>query len=203
MKKDTKIISGLLFLSLVPTLAGIVKMVQLITGEGITEENLRFFQNPVGVSLHIVSSLFFGVVGAFQFAPGFRKNHINWHRLSGRFLVLFGLISAVTGLWLTIVFPKLPTDGEWLFVIRLVVGVWMVFCIGQGLVNILKSQIQNHGNWMIRGYAIGMGAGTQVFTHLPWFIFVGGDPTGFPRDMMMGSGWLINFLVAEWIVRKK
>ncbi|HEX6941819.1 MAG TPA: hypothetical protein VF128_02760 [Gemmatimonadaceae bacterium] len=27
-----------------------------------------------------------------------------------------------------------------------------------------------HGDWMIRAYAIGMGAGTQVLAHLPWFI---------------------------------
>ena len=55
---------------------------------------------------------------------------------------------------------------------------------------------------MIRGYAIGMGAGTQVLTHLPWFIFVNGTPGEGPRTVMMGSAWVINVLVAEWVIRR-
>jgi hypothetical protein len=58
-----------------------------------------------------------------------------------------------------------------------------------------------HGEWMIRAYAIGLGAGTQVLTHLPWFILVG-QPSELPRAVMMGAGWVINVLVAEWVIRR-
>jgi hypothetical protein len=43
---------------------------------------------------------------------------------------------------------------------------------------------------------------TQVFTHLPWFILVGGAPPELPRAVMMGGAWLLNALVAESIIRK-
>jgi Predicted membrane protein (DUF2306) len=38
---------------------------------------------------------------------------------------------------------------------------------------IRRRDFVSHGRWMIRGYAIGMGAGTQVLTHLSWFVLVG------------------------------
>jgi len=47
-----------------------------------------------------------------------------------------------------------------------------------------------------------MGAGTQVFTHLPWFLLVG-KPHGLMRDALMAAGWLINVCLAEWIVRRQ
>jgi hypothetical protein len=77
----------------------------------------------------------------------------------------------------------------------------MVICIVLGFIAIRQKQFSKHSDWMIRAYAIGMGAGTQVFTHLPWFIFVG-EPTGLPRDLMMGAGWGINLVIAEWIIRR-
>jgi Predicted membrane protein (DUF2306) len=59
-----------------------------------------------------------------------------------------------------------------------------------------------HRVWMMRGYAIGMGAGTQFFTHLPWLVLVG-KPTELPRTVLMLAGWLINVAVVEWVVRRR
>jgi len=53
---------------------------------------------------------------------------------------------------------------------------------------------------MMRGYAIGMGAGTQALVHLPWLLIVG-TPTELARALLMGAGWVINLAVAEWIIR--
>lgn len=202
-KKDKWIIGSLLFLSFVPSIAGLVRIFQLTTGSGYTVENQRFFDDPIPVLFHIVSVLIYSIFGAFQFAPGFRNQHLTWHRRSGRALVFFGLTSAISGIWLTLAYPKVPTDGDWLFGIRLFVGFWMLFCLVLGFGFALRRKFHLHSHWMIRGYAIGMGAGTQVFTHLPWFVIVGGDPSGVPRDLMMGAGWFLNFLFAEWIIRKK
>jgi hypothetical protein len=54
---------------------------------------------------------------------------------------------------------------------------------------------------MLRGYAIGMGAGTQVVTHLPWILLVG-QPSEGPRAVMMIGAWALNLAVAEWIIRR-
>ena len=54
---------------------------------------------------------------------------------------------------------------------------------------------------MMRGYAIGLGAGTQVLTHVPFFILIG-KPGETGRSIMMGAGWVINIMVVEWIIRR-
>jgi hypothetical protein len=53
---------------------------------------------------------------------------------------------------------------------------------------------------MMRGYALGLGAGTQVFTTIPW-VLIAGQPTAVPRAFLMGLGWAINLAVAEWLIR--
>jgi predicted membrane protein DUF2306 len=73
---------------------------------------------------------------------------------------------------------------------------------GDGCVDAIRRRaFASHGAWMTRAYAIGMGAGTQVLTHLPWFLCVDGKPGELPRAVMMGAGWVINVAVAEWIIR--
>jgi uncharacterized membrane protein len=58
------------------------------------------------------------------------------------------------------------------------------------------------GLWMTRAYAVALGAGTQVFTHIPWFILVGALTVG-PRAVMMGAAWVINVAVAEWVISRR
>jgi hypothetical protein len=41
-----------------------------------------------------------------------------------------------------------------------------------------------------------------VLTHLPWFILADGKPGETPRAVMMGAGWVINVIVAEWVIRR-
>ena len=59
-----------------------------------------------------------------------------------------------------------------------------------------------HGAWMIRSYTIGMGAGTQVLTHIPYFVLVG-KPGELSKAVLMGAGWVINIAVAEWTIRRQ
>lgn len=54
---------------------------------------------------------------------------------------------------------------------------------------------------MIRAYAIGLGAGTHVLTHVPWFILMRVPPGELARGIMMGAAWVINIVVAEAILR--
>jgi uncharacterized membrane protein len=119
--------AGLLALSFIPALAGSLRMIQLGTGAAITPENARFFAAPLPVVLHLVSSLLFCVLGAFQFVPGLRRRQPAWHRISGRLLVPFGLMAALSGLWMAQFYPvgiESPAsfDGPMLYVIRLVAG---------------------------------------------------------------------------------
>lgn len=200
-KADWLIPAGLIALSLVPGIAGAQRVAGLVTGGEMTEDNARFFAAPMPAIIHIATSIFFGVLGALQFSAGLRMRRPAWHRISGRLLVLCGLASGISGLWLTLTYPHVKGDGPWLYSIRLVVGMAMVISIILAFHAIRQRDIRRHSAWMVRGYAIGMGAGTQVITHLPWIVLVG-MPTGITRDLLMGAGWIINIIIAEWIIRR-
>jgi hypothetical protein len=153
------------------------------------------------VVLHIVVVIPYSIVGAFQFSPGFRRRNRPWHRTAGRILVVFGALAALTGLWMAHFYPWPQGDGVGVYVERLVFGSAMVVSIVLGIDAVRRRDFKAHGAWMIRAYAIGMGAATQVLTHVPYFILVGKpDETG--RTVMMGLGWVINVVVAEWIIRR-
>jgi Predicted membrane protein (DUF2306) len=83
--------------------------------------------------------------------------------------------------------------------LRLLAGSAMALCLCLGVAAVLRRDLPRHQAWMMRGYALGLGAGTQVFTHLPWFLFpsIQGAMT---RAMCMAAGWAINLAVAEWLI---
>jgi uncharacterized membrane protein len=202
-KKAGWLIPGaLLFLSLVPVLAGSARIVELTGRAEITSDNARFFASPIPVVVHIVSVTLYSLLGAFQFAPGFRRQKTGWHRAAGRILVPSGLAVALSGLWMTQFYPWPEYDGVWLYGLRLIFGTTMLVALGLGYLATRRRDFARHGMWMIRAYAIALGAGTQVFTHLPWILFpsIHGE---LARTVMMGAGWVINLFVAEWIIRKQ
>jgi uncharacterized membrane protein len=202
-RSDWLIPGGLVALSLVPAIAGTVRLAQLAGGAEITPENARFFAAPLPVVLHIPAVVVYSILGAFQFSPGFRRRHRSWHRAAGRILAVCGLVAALSGLWMAHFYPWPAGDGEMVYVERLVFGTAMVLSIALGLYAIKRRDFASHGAWMIRAYAIGLGAGTQVLTHLPWFLLMEGKPGELPRAVMMGAGWVINVVVAEWIIRNQ
>ena len=201
-KADWLVPAALIALSFVPVAAGTVRLAELTSGAEITPDNARFFAAPVPVVLHIITVTVCCILGAFQFAPGFRRRRPNWHRAAGRLLVPCGLIAALSGLWMTQFYPPVENDGPLLYGFRLLFGLAMVLSIFLGLAAILRRDIPRHRAWMIRGYAIGQGAGTQFLTNVPWFLIFG-TPDGLSRDLLMGAGWAINLAVAEWIIRRR
>ncbi len=67
------LITGLLVLSAIPLAAGAFRLKELAGGAEITPANARFFASPLPVVVHIVSAAVYALLGAFQFAPGFRR----------------------------------------------------------------------------------------------------------------------------------
>lgn len=194
--------AALIMLSAGPIVAGAFRIAELAGGAEITPDNARFFASPLPVVLHIFSVSVYSILGAFQFAPGLRRRKPGRHRTVGRLLIPCGLTAALSGLWMTHFYPWPANDGELLYGLRLLFGSAMVLSLVLGAAAIRQRDFTRHGAWMIRGYAIGLGAGTQVLTHLPWFLFptIQGELT---RALLMGAGWVINLAVAEWIIHKR
>ncbi|MHB1208008.1 MAG: DUF2306 domain-containing protein [Rhodospirillaceae bacterium] len=201
-RSEWMIPAGLILLSLVPAVAGSVRLAELAGGARITAANARFFARPLPVVLHIISVIPYSLLGALQFAPEFRRRNRRWHRTAGRALVAFGLVSALTGLWMAQFYPWPAGDGVILYALRLTFGSAMLMSIILAVHAIRRRDFAAHGAWMTRGYAIAMGAGTQVLTHLPYFLLVG-RPGELPRALLMGAGWVINVIVAERAIHRR
>lgn len=192
--------AGLLLLSAVPVAAGSARVAELAGGARVTADNARFFAMPLPVVLHIFGASLFCVLGAFQFVPSLRRRR--WHGVSGRLLVPCGLVAALSGLWMTLFSDLPPGDGDLLTVFRLFFGTAMAVSIVLATLAIRRRDVRRHRVWMTRGYAIGLGAGTQVLTHVPWALLVGA-PGEFTRAMLMAAGWVINLVVAERALRRR
>ena len=103
---------------------------------------------------------------------------------------------------MTLFYPRAEGASDLLFALRLLFGSGMVLSIVLGYSAIRRRDIVQHQAWMIRGYAIGLGAGTQVLTGIIGEI-IAGPPTELGNALLMGAAWVINLAVAEWIIRKR
>src|ERR1700682_4454214 len=90
---------GLIALSLIPVLAGAVRLNELMGSPEITANNARFVASPIPVMVHIVSVTLYSLLGALQFVPSLRHGRPSWHRMAGRILVPPGVLVALSGLW--------------------------------------------------------------------------------------------------------
>ena len=194
--------ASLLLLSLVPLAAGAVRLLGLASGAAPTAENARFAAMPWPVATHIVGATLFCVLGAFQFDAALRRRSPVLHRSAGRVAAAGGMLAALSGLWMTVAYP-IPEalQGELLYAVRVLVAVAMAVALGLSVRAALRRRIAQHRAWMVRAYALGQGAGTQVLILLP-VTWLASAPTFLVRDVLMSSAWGLNLLVAEWIVRR-
>jgi uncharacterized membrane protein len=191
--------AGLIALALVPSIAGAARLGALASG---APAPARFTEMPAPVVVHIIGALIYSLLGAFQFEAGFRRNHRTWHRRAGRLLVVAGLAVALSGTWMTLFSDLPPNDHTVVNVARLFVSATMTYGLIVAVSAIRRRDVRRHRAWMIRSYAIALGAGTQAFTLAPYATFAGGDPAPAPRAALMILAWLINLAFAEWIIRR-
>jgi uncharacterized membrane protein len=194
--------AGLILLSAIPLTAGAFRLSELAGSAEITSANARFFAAPLPIVLHILSASGFAILGAFQFVTPFRQRFPGWHRVVGRLLVPCGLLVGLSGLWMTLFYPWPDGDGELLYAFRLLFGTAMVVSMVLGFTTVRQGDVMRHRGWMMRGYAIGLGAGTQALTLMVGELIFG-PPGELSRALLMGAGWAINLAVAEWIIRKR
>jgi len=201
-KGQWRVPAGFILLCAIPFAAGAYRLVMLATGAEITPENARFFGAPLPVVLHIICAVLFIVLGALQFVASFRRRHPAWHRRAGRVAVVSGLVVASSALWMTLFYALPAQDGLLLDGFRLLFGSLMAVSLLLAFVAIRRRQIPRHRAWMMRAYAIGLGAGTQAL--ILAFGEIGfGKPTVLARALLMAAAWVINLAVAEWVIRRQ
>jgi uncharacterized membrane protein len=192
--------ASLLALAVIPVLGGTGRLVEVLGGPDVLPTDPRFAASPAPIVVHVVAAIVYAVLGAFQFSARLRRRRPRWHRRAGRLLVALGLAVALSGLWMTLLYPQKAGTGDILYTFRLLASSGMGVSIVLGLAAIRSRDIARHRAWMTRAYALALGAGTQAFT-------VGFGEAAFGSgvvrtDLMMGAGWVINAAIAECVIRR-
>lgn len=191
--------AALAFFAIVPVLARL--LVELAADPTVPADTRSVASVPLIV--HAASGTLFTVLGAFQFPTALRRRGRGsaWHPRVGRLLVPLGLTAALSALWLTLFYSHVDGTEQLLYVLRLIFGVAMVASILAGFTAIRRHNVVRHRAWMIRAYALGLGASTQILT-----LGFGGAAFGtseLSTALLTGAGWVINLVVAEWVIRRR
>lgn len=199
-RREALVPAALFLLSALPIVAGLGHIGSL---DASVEADARFVPIPVSIVAHVLAVTPYSLLGALQFWPGFRRRFPAWHRRVGRLLVAAGLVAALTGLGMAVASP-IPRahQGPILEAARIAVALGMLVALVLGLVRIRQRDVAAHEAWMIRAYALGLGAATQVLVLAPPMIVLG-ELEGLPRDLLMSLSWAINAGLAEWLVRRR
>lgn len=202
-RADVLVPLALVVLSLVPTFGGLARLLVVSGSAAPGPDDARFLAAPGPIVVHVFAATLYSLLGALQFSRGVRIRWPRWHRYAGRALALLGLLAAATGLWMTWAYA-IPTgmQGPLLVVVRTVVASAMLASLVLGVRAILRRDVARHEAYMIRAYALGQGAGTQVLVLLPWMVITG-NSTGLTRDVLMMVAWGINVVVAEVIIGQR
>jgi uncharacterized membrane protein len=155
----------------------------------------------VPLIVHGACGTLFAVLGAFQFPTALRRGHRTWHRRTGRLLVPLGLTAALSAIWITLFYPHLHDSGALLALFRLTFASALAASILVAFTAIRRRDIARHQQWMIRAYALSLGAATQIFTLGFGQPIVGDGVTS--TALLTGSAWVINLAVAEWVIRRR
>lgn len=159
-----------------------------------------FLTHPVLTSLHIVPGSIFLIVASFQFSSRIRNRHIDFHRWSGRLLVMIGVLTGFFGLFLGVPFRFTGAIASFA---EIVFGVLFLIALILAFVAIRRHDPTRHREWMIRAFSIAIGIATirivavvlALITRAPSFELLG---------MSFWIGWTLTFAAGElWIRRTR
>jgi hypothetical protein len=194
------VIAGFLLLSLIPVVGGALRVGSIAIGAPIADGQALYTGASVPMLLHVVGATVYCVAGAFQFHQGIRRDHLGVHRILGRVVAVCGAIAALAGIWLAIFAAR--ADGRLLVFPRVAFGCAMAAFIVLGIAAIRGRRVAAHREWMMRGYAVGLAAGTQAVFALGWTIGTGDTARGTANLTLMVSAWVINLAIAELMIRR-
>ena len=191
--------AALIVLSLIPVIAGSLRVLEIAGGPHLLPDNPRIDAVPAPVVVHIIAAAVYAFLGALQLSARVRRGRPGWHRRSGRLLVGAGMLVAFSGLWMTLFYTGAP-GGTLLWAVRLMAATAMAAGIVLGLAAIRRRDITAHRAWMIRAYALAVAAGTQTFTQGAGESIFGTSELS--TAVSVSSGWVVNAAIGEWVIRR-
>jgi uncharacterized membrane protein len=159
----------------------------------------RFDAHPLATVLHILPGGLFLLLAPLQFSPRVRVRFIQFHRWSGRVLVLAAITAASTGLYFGLF---VPFAGAAESVPIGLFGALLLFSLWKAVASIRSRRVERHREWMIRAFALALAVSTVRIVGAVLDLTL--TPSGFgPRPMFViaiWTGWVTTLAAAEiWI----
>lgn len=198
IKDISLIVLGLLY-SFIPAFGGLFRVLDIALFENsLLPPNPRAQQYPILISMHIISSSIFSILGTFQLSKMFRYSYPNYHLILGKISTVAVLISTISGLLMTLIFdfPK-ELQGSVLLSSRIVVSILIIYFLYYSLKSLFIYDFKSHGIYFLRVYFLAIGASTQAVFGLIISLVAEVDLIGIQRDIFMTSAWIFNFLALE------
>ncbi len=152
--------------------------------------DLRYFDNPVLTTLHLMPGLVFFVLGPLQFSA--KKGR--WHRVRGYAFIVSGVVTSI-GMGMLVF--ALPAHGGVLTQVSTVaIGIAVVGCFGLAIRAIRRWDIETHRAMMMRAWGLGL-----TVASARWIIH-GGELFGITLEesFLAASiiGTALTILAVEW-----
>lgn len=189
----------LLFFSLVTILLAVVQAVQIPLG-ALPEDSARLAAVPIPHFFHVVGGAVFGLLGPLQFGRVLARKYGKLHRVLGRVFVVARFMLSLSSLSLLWHFPDI--DAPLASAGRLVFGIALGVALTIAMLAIRKRDITRHRDWMIRSYAIGIGATAVSMVFIPIYAITGTPPMGLASDIAFIGSWTACVIFAELLVRR-
>ena len=197
--KPVVVPAALYFGTLLTILLALVQAVQIPLG-ALPEDSQRLSATPVWHFMHVLGGATFGLLGPIQFGRVLARRYGPLHRVMGRLFVTAGVMISLSSLSLLWHFPDAYSMA--INVGRLLFGVALVVALSLAVLAIRKRDFPRHRNWMIRAYAIGMGATAVTMVFFPIYVVTGAPPLGLAADIVFLGSWMACIIFAEALVRR-
>ncbi len=185
--------------TLLTILLALVQVVQIPLG-ALPEDSLRLTATPVWHFMHVLGGAAFGILGPIQFSRVLMRRFGRLHRVMGRVFVVAGAMISLSALTLLWHFPD--TYSAAMNRGRLLFGIALGGALALAMQAIRQREFIRHRNWMIRAYAIGMGATAVTTVFFPIYMITGEPPTGLVADIVFLGSWAACVVFAEVLVRR-
>ncbi len=146
--------------------------------------------------VHILPGGLFLALAPLQFMPSIRQKHLQFHRWSGRVLVVCGLIIGVSAL---IMSYTMNIGGPNETAATTLFAIVFLICLTKAYLYIRRKEVARHREWMIRAYGVGLGVATTRPIVGMFFAFRRLTPHEF-FGIAFWLGFTTTFLAAEaWV----
>lgn len=190
---------ALYFGTLLTILLALVQVVQIPLG-ALPEDSERLGAAPVWHFMHVLGGATFGILGPIQFGRALMPRYGHLHRIVGRLFVAAGAMISLSSLGLLWRFPD--TYSVAISSGRLLFGIGLGVALAIAMQAIYKRNFTRHRNWMIRAYAIGIGATAVTMVFFPIYLITGEPPKGLAADIAFLGAWTACVVFAEGLVRR-